>query len=140
MKSVNALTLRQSLGGVLRQLERGGEPILVQRGRQPAAVLISLRDYQERFVDREADARRRACPAGAWARGARGGWPPVWCGRLGGRPRPAPRAAPALGPSSPRRGRSAAGAAPGRPPPPRGGGRPRGGPAPAGRRGPCSSG
>ena len=40
MKSVNALTLRQSLGGVLRQLERGGEPILVQRGRQPAAVLI----------------------------------------------------------------------------------------------------
>ena len=63
MKSVNALTLRQSLGGVLRQLERGGEPILVQRRRQPAAVLISLRDYQERFVDREADARRRAVVA-----------------------------------------------------------------------------
>ena len=63
MKSVNALTLRQSLGRVLRQLERGGEPVLVQRGRQPAAVLISLRAYQERFVDREADARRRAIVA-----------------------------------------------------------------------------
>ena len=63
MKSVNALQLRQSLGRVLRQLERGGDPILVQRGRQPAAVLISLGDYQERFVDREADARRRAVVA-----------------------------------------------------------------------------
>jgi PHD/YefM family antitoxin component YafN of YafNO toxin-antitoxin module len=59
MKSVDALTLRQSLGRVLRQLERGGEPILVERRRQAAAVLISLRDYRERFVDREADAQRR---------------------------------------------------------------------------------
>lgn len=58
MKAVNALELRQSLGRVLRQLERGGMPILVQRGRQPAAVLISLRDYQERFADRDADQRR----------------------------------------------------------------------------------
>ena len=63
MKSVNALTLRQSLGGVLRQLERGGEPILAQRGRQPAAVLISRRDDQERFVGREADPRRRTVVA-----------------------------------------------------------------------------
>jgi len=59
MKAVNALELRQSLGRVLRQLERGGTPILVQRGRQPAAVLISLRDYQERFADRDADQRRQ---------------------------------------------------------------------------------
>jgi prevent-host-death family protein len=63
MKSVNALSLRQSLGRVLRQLERGGEPILVERDRRPAAVLISVRDYQERFVDREADAQRRAIVA-----------------------------------------------------------------------------
>jgi prevent-host-death family protein len=59
MRSVNALELRQSLGRVLRQLERGGAPILVQRGRQPAAVLISLHDYQERFAERDADERRR---------------------------------------------------------------------------------
>jgi len=63
MKSVNALELRQSLGRVLRQLERGGAPILVQRGRQPAAVLISLHDYQERFAERDADERRRAIVA-----------------------------------------------------------------------------
>jgi prevent-host-death family protein len=63
MKSVNALELRQSLGRVLRQLERGGAPILVQRGKEPAAVLISHRDYQERFADREADQRRQAIVA-----------------------------------------------------------------------------
>ena len=58
MKSVNALELRQSLGRVLRQLEKGGKPILVQRGRKPAAVLISLEDFRQRFADRDADERR----------------------------------------------------------------------------------
>jgi len=59
VKSVDAVTLRRSLGRILRELERGGEPILVERRRQAAAVLISLRDYRERFVDREADTQRR---------------------------------------------------------------------------------
>ena len=44
-------------------LERDGNPILVCRGRTPAAALVSLKDYQERFVDREADDRRRAVVA-----------------------------------------------------------------------------
>lgn len=60
MKSVNALELRQSLGKVLRTLERDGGPILVERARRPSAVLISLKDYNERFVDRSADDERRA--------------------------------------------------------------------------------
>ena len=60
MKSVNALELRQSLGKVLRALERDGSPILVERARRPSAVLISLKDYNERFVDRAADEERRA--------------------------------------------------------------------------------
>ena len=59
MKLVNALQLRQSLGRVLRQLERQGTPVLVARGRTPVAALISLKDYRERFADREADERRR---------------------------------------------------------------------------------
>jgi prevent-host-death family protein len=63
MDAVNALDLRQSLGRVLRRLERDGAPILVKRGQKPAAVLISLRDYQQRFVDREADEQRRAVVA-----------------------------------------------------------------------------
>jgi prevent-host-death family protein len=60
VKSVNALELRQSLGKVLRTLERDGGPILVERARRPSAVLISLKDYNERFVDRAADDERRA--------------------------------------------------------------------------------
>ena len=60
MKSVNALELRQSLGKVLRALEKDGSPILVERARKPSAVLISLKDYRERFVDHAADEQRRA--------------------------------------------------------------------------------
>jgi len=59
MESVNALEIRQSLGRILRKLEEGGRPILVERRRRPAAVLVSLKDYQERFVDRDADEQRR---------------------------------------------------------------------------------
>lgn len=60
MKKVNALELRQKLGRVLRGLEKDGEPVLIERQRQPAAVLISLMDYQKRFVDKDADLQRRA--------------------------------------------------------------------------------
>ena len=63
MKTVNALELRQSLGKVLDQLERDGGPIVVCRRRTPAAALVSLKDYRERFVDQEADERRRAVVA-----------------------------------------------------------------------------
>ena len=55
MKTVNALELRQSLGKVLDRLER----IVVHRRRRPAAALVSLKDYRERFVDRDADEERR---------------------------------------------------------------------------------
>lgn len=63
MKSVDALSLRQSLGKVLAALEQDGSPVLVQRRRKPAAVLISMKDFRERFVDRDADERRRAVVA-----------------------------------------------------------------------------
>ena len=59
MKSVNALKLRQSLGAVLRQLEKGGAPILVERNAKPVGVLISISEYQKRFVDKEADDKRK---------------------------------------------------------------------------------
>ena len=59
MKSINALKLRQQLGSVLKSLQASGQPILVERNSKPAAVLISLEDYQKRFVDREADQRRK---------------------------------------------------------------------------------
>jgi prevent-host-death family protein len=59
MKRVNALEMRQSVGKVLRQLEKGGEPVIIERRRQPAAVLISLDDYEKRFADRDADEKRK---------------------------------------------------------------------------------
>ena len=58
MDSVNALKLRQSLGKVLRQLQKGGRPIVVERNRQPVAVLVSMRDFSERFADKRAMALR----------------------------------------------------------------------------------
>ena len=59
MKKTNALKLRQELGVLLADLQRGGEPVLIERRSKPAAVLISIEDYQKRFVDREADTKRQ---------------------------------------------------------------------------------
>ena len=64
METVNALELRQSLGKVLDQLEHDGKPILVCRRRAPAAALVSLKDYRERFADGAADDQRRDVVAG----------------------------------------------------------------------------
>jgi prevent-host-death family protein len=58
METVNALQLRQSLGRVLQRLHKTGRPILVEKDRKPAAVIISLEDYRKRFVDVEADRLR----------------------------------------------------------------------------------
>ena len=60
MKRINALQLRQSLSKVLSALEKHGEPILLERGRKPVGVIVSLRDFQERFVEKAAaEARDR---------------------------------------------------------------------------------
>ncbi|MBI1860065.1 MAG: type II toxin-antitoxin system Phd/YefM family antitoxin [Deltaproteobacteria bacterium] len=59
MKKTNALQLRQSMGKVMKDLLKTGEPILIEKGRTPVAVLITLEDYQKRFVDKDADVRRK---------------------------------------------------------------------------------
>lgn len=59
MIKTNALKLRQNLGLLLRKLRKNGEPILIEHYREPAAVLISMDDYKSRFVDYEADRKRR---------------------------------------------------------------------------------
>lgn len=59
MRKINALTLRQSFGKVLEDLERNGEPILVEKGRRPRAVIITLKDFNERFVEKAAAEERR---------------------------------------------------------------------------------
>lgn len=59
MKRINALQLRQGFGKVLAELERRGEPIVIEKGRRPRAVLITLADFERRFVEVEAAARRQ---------------------------------------------------------------------------------
>ena len=59
MKKVNALELRQSLGKVLAALEKHGEPILLERGRKAVGVIVSIQDFQQRFVEKSATAARQ---------------------------------------------------------------------------------
>jgi prevent-host-death family protein len=59
MRTVNALEIRNKLGAVLDDLERTGEPVMVSKGRRPRAVLISVQDYQRRFIDRQTEDKRR---------------------------------------------------------------------------------
>lgn len=59
MKKINALQLRQSLNKVILMLQKTHEPILLERGKKPAAVIISLDDFKKRFVEKAADEKRR---------------------------------------------------------------------------------
>ena len=59
MKTVNALEIRNHLGAVLEELESEGEPILISKGRKVRAVLISIDDFEKRFVDKQAEEQRR---------------------------------------------------------------------------------
>ena len=72
MKTVNALTVRNKLGEVLETLARTGEQILVSKGRQVRAVLITPDDFQRRFVDvQAAEAREKLLQSVRKARSAK---------------------------------------------------------------------
>lgn len=60
MRTVNALEVRNHLGAVLDDLEKTGEPVIVSKGRRPRAVLITVEDFQKRFVDRQTEEHRKA--------------------------------------------------------------------------------
>ena len=60
MKTTNAIDVRRSLGRVLAELEDGGEPVVVERTGKPVAVLVSIRDFRERFGDATAREEREA--------------------------------------------------------------------------------
>ena len=59
MKTVNALKIRNHLGEVLDILVKTGEPILVSKGRQVKAVLITPEDFQTRFLDVQSEEERK---------------------------------------------------------------------------------
>jgi len=58
MKTINALTIRNNLGKVLQELEETREPVLVSKGRKVRAALISIEDFQTRFIDKQAEAEK----------------------------------------------------------------------------------
>ena len=60
MKEVTAAELRQAMGKVAKRLARTGEPILLKLGNKPVGVLVSLKDFEERFALHAAATRRRA--------------------------------------------------------------------------------
>jgi PHD/YefM family antitoxin component YafN of YafNO toxin-antitoxin module len=55
MKTVNALQVRNNLGKVLQELEETKEPILLSKGRKVRAAIITIEDFQRRFIDRQAE-------------------------------------------------------------------------------------
>ena len=59
MKQVNALTIRNRLGEVLAALKRDGEPVLISKGRKVEAVLITPEQFERRFLDYQAEERKR---------------------------------------------------------------------------------
>ncbi len=59
METVNALKIRNQLGEVLDRLEKTGAPILISKGRKVRAVLVTLEDFQRRFVDVKAREEKR---------------------------------------------------------------------------------
>ena len=51
METVNALMVRNKLGELLDRLSATGEPILVRKGRELRAVLVTPQDFESRFLD-----------------------------------------------------------------------------------------
>jgi len=59
MKEMSAVELRGSLSRVAETVE-AGEPILLRLNRRPVGVIISVRDFEERFALDDASGRRQA--------------------------------------------------------------------------------
>ena len=59
MKTVNALKIRNNLGEVLDMLDKTGEPILISKGRQVRAILITPEQFQKRFLDYQAEEQKK---------------------------------------------------------------------------------
>lgn len=56
---VTALQIRQAFGKILKKLQLSDEPIIIEKGRVPVAVLISLKTFKERFIDFREEQKRK---------------------------------------------------------------------------------
>ena len=59
MKTVNALKVRNHLGEILDLLNKTGEPVLISKGKKLRAALITLEQFQTRFLDYQAEEKKR---------------------------------------------------------------------------------
>jgi len=59
MKEVTAAQLRQAMGKVAKGLARTGEPVLLTLDNEPVGVIVSVKDFRERFTLLDAAERRR---------------------------------------------------------------------------------
>lgn len=73
MKEITAVDLRKSLKALAKSVEK--EPVLVKLGQTPVGVLVSMKDFRERFSDQHARAERARIVAEILANQVRGGEP-----------------------------------------------------------------
>ena len=59
MEEVNALKIRNNLGEILDRLNDKGEPILISKGRQIRAVLVTPEQFEKRFLDWQAKEEKK---------------------------------------------------------------------------------
>ncbi len=59
MKEINALKLRNNLGEILEQLNETGEPVVISKGRKVKAVLITPEQFEKRFLDFQAEEKKK---------------------------------------------------------------------------------
>jgi len=59
MKEINALKLRNNLGKILDQLNKTGEPLLISKGGKAKAVLITPEQFEKRFLDYQAEEKKK---------------------------------------------------------------------------------
>ena len=59
MKEVNALRLRNHLGEIIEELNTTGEPVLISKARKIRAVLITPDQYERRFLDYQAEEKKK---------------------------------------------------------------------------------
>jgi PHD/YefM family antitoxin component YafN of YafNO toxin-antitoxin module len=59
MKEINALRLRNHLGEIIEELNTTGEPVLISKARKIRAVLITPDQYERRFLDYQAEEKKK---------------------------------------------------------------------------------
>ncbi len=68
MKTMTTLDLRKKLGGILNDVSRRKEQVIISRANKPLAVLISMSEYEDKILkkDRERKLKEILCKMDEW--------------------------------------------------------------------------